>query len=73
MIVLKIIILSPQVHIGVKGFVKALDGTPIANAEIKVINLASGLPIDHDILSCKCWTIAEHKLLTVKSPLKGLR
>ncbi|KAK3801983.1 hypothetical protein RRG08_064577 [Elysia crispata] len=40
-----------QVHIGVKGFVKALDGTPIANAEIKVINLASGLPIDHDILS----------------------
>ncbi|GFR74407.1 carboxypeptidase E [Elysia marginata] len=40
-----------QVHIGVKGFVKSVDGTPVANAEIKVMNLASGLPIDHDILS----------------------
>ncbi|GFO28630.1 carboxypeptidase e [Plakobranchus ocellatus] len=40
-----------QVHIGVKGFVKSVDGSPIANAEIKVTNLASGLPIDHDILS----------------------
>ncbi|RUS86156.1 hypothetical protein EGW08_006104 [Elysia chlorotica] len=40
-----------QVHIGVKGFIQALDATPVANAEIKVVNLASGLPIDHDILS----------------------
>ncbi|XP_055874772.1 carboxypeptidase E-like [Biomphalaria glabrata] len=40
-----------QSHIGVKGFVKTTDNKPLANAEIKVSNLASGLPIEHDILS----------------------
>nr|AAC47413.1 carboxypeptidase E-1 [Aplysia californica]AAC47415.1 carboxypeptidase E-1 [Aplysia californica] len=40
-----------QTHIGVKGFVKSVDDTPIANAEIKVRSLATGFPIDHDIVS----------------------
>ncbi|CAG5115652.1 unnamed protein product [Candidula unifasciata] len=42
-----------QTHIGVKGYVKSSENAPIANAEIKVGNLASGLPIEHDILSLK--------------------
>ncbi|CAL1543384.1 unnamed protein product [Lymnaea stagnalis] len=40
-----------QTHIGIKGFVKSSENAPVANAEIKVSNLASGLPIEHDILS----------------------
>uniref|UniRef100_A0A0B6ZJP1 Peptidase M14 domain-containing protein n=1 Tax=Arion vulgaris TaxID=1028688 RepID=A0A0B6ZJP1_9EUPU len=40
-----------QTHIGVKGFIKSTSNVPIANAEIKVTSLASGLPIQHDILS----------------------
>ncbi|KAH9505198.1 hypothetical protein Btru_058934 [Bulinus truncatus] len=40
-----------QTHVGVKGFVKSSENKPIANVEIKVSNLASGLPIEHDILT----------------------
>lgn len=32
---------------------KSSENVPIASAEIRVGNLASGLPIEHDILSCK--------------------
>ncbi|KAK7484686.1 hypothetical protein BaRGS_00024094 [Batillaria attramentaria] len=40
-----------QTHIGVKGTVKDTSGKPVTDAEVKVLDMSTGNPIDHDILS----------------------
>jgi carboxypeptidase E len=40
-----------QAHTGIKGFVKDVDGNPVAHASIKVFNMTSNRPINHDITS----------------------
>ena len=42
-----------QAHDGIKGIVSNNAGEPIPNAEIKVMDLSTGKPIEHDVLSCK--------------------
>lgn len=57
-------LLTEQTHIGIKGVVTDTSNKVISGAEIKVTDLQTGKPIDHDILSCKyCLSKNDHNIL----------